>query len=219
MRETGKKSLLLFAGINGAGKTSLYDTIKSRTDLGVRVSLDEIAKSMGDWKDPAVQVRAGCEALLQVRELIKEGKTFNQETTLPGMVMVSQLSDAKKAGYTIVLYFVGVQGVEIAINRIKKLHGCIKFRYTVSGKRIYFKVKKRIERGGHGISEEVIRKRYVNMPKALSKILPLCDRAFFYDNTERFRQIAYIENNNFADIDPNLPDWFYYVTGRSNGKQ
>ena len=59
MRETGKKSLLLFAGINGAGKTSLYDTIKSRTDLGVRVSLDEIAKSMGDWKDPAVQVRAG----------------------------------------------------------------------------------------------------------------------------------------------------------------
>ena len=197
MRETGKKSLLLFAGINGAGKTSLYDTIKSRTDLGVRVSLDEIAKSMGDWKDPAVQVRAGCEALLQVRELIKEGKTFNQETTLPGMVMVSQLSDAKKAGYTIVLYFVGVQGVEIAINRVKK----------------------RIERGGHGISEEVIRKRYVNMPKALSKILPLCDRAFFYDNTERFRQIAYIENNNFADIDPNLPDWFYYVTGRRNGKQ
>ena len=158
MRETGKKSLLLFAGINGAGKTSLYDTIKSRTDLGVRVSL---------------------------------------ETTLPGMVMVSQLSDAKKAGYTIVLYFVGVQGVEIAINRVKK----------------------RIELGGHGISEEVIRKRYVNMPKALSKILPLCDRAFFYDNTERFRQIAYIENNNFADIDPNLPDWFYYVTGRSNGKQ
>ena len=79
MRETGKKSLLLFAGINGAGKTSLYDTIKSRTDLGVRVSLDEIAKSMGDWKDPAVQVRAGCEALLQVRELIKEGKTFNQD--------------------------------------------------------------------------------------------------------------------------------------------
>ena len=126
-----------------------------------------------------------------------QGRTFNQETTLPGMVMVSQLSDAKKAGYTIVLYFVGVQGVEIAINRVKK----------------------RIERGGHGISEEVIRKRYVNMPKALSKILPLCDRAFFYDNTERFRQIAYIENNNFADIDPNLPDWFYYVTGRSNGKQ
>ena len=65
-------------GINGAGKTSLYDTIKSRTDLGVRVSLDEIAKSMGDWKDPAVQVRAGCEALLQVRGLIKEGRTFNQ---------------------------------------------------------------------------------------------------------------------------------------------
>ena len=187
-----EKKVILFAGINGAGKTSLYNTIKSRTDLGVRVSLDDVAGDMGDWKDAVVQVRAGVVVMRQVAELIRQGITFNQETTLPGAVIVTQLTDAKKAGYTVVLYFVGVQGVDIAIDRVKK----------------------RMERGGHGISEEVIRKRYLNMPKALSKILPLCDRAFFYDNTDMFRQIAYIENNNFADIDPNLPDWFYYVTGR-----
>ena len=187
-----KKALLLFAGINGAGKTSLYNTVRSRTDLGVRVSLDDVARELGDWKDPVVQVRAGCVVLKQVSELIRQGQTFNQETTLPGAVIVTQLQEAKKAGYTVILYFVGVQGVEIAVDRVKK----------------------RMERGGHGISEEVIRKRYLNMPKALSRILPYCDRAFFYDNTEMFRQIAYIENNNFADIDPNLPEWFYYVTGR-----
>lgn len=187
-----KKSVLLFAGINGAGKTSLYNTVQSRTDLGVRVSLDDTVRLMGDWKDPVIQVKAGCAAIKQVSDLIKQGQTFNQETTLPGAVIVSQLQEAKKAGYTVILYFVGVQGVEIAIDRVKK----------------------RMERGGHGISEEVIRKRYLKMPKALSKILPLCDRAFFYDNTEMFRQIAYIENNNFADVDPNLPEWFYYVTGR-----
>ena len=191
MKEKEKK-VILFAGINGAGKTSLYDTIRSRTDLGVRISLDDVAGQMGDWKDPVVQVRAGVIVMRQVKEYIKNGITFNQETTLPGAVIVTQLSEAKKAGYTVILYFVGVQGVDIAIERVKK----------------------RIERGGHGISEEVIRKRYLNMPKALSKVLPLCDRAFFYDNTGMFRQIAYIENNNFADIDPNLPDWFYYVTGR-----
>lgn len=186
------KSLLLFAGINGAGKTSLYNTIKTRRDLGIRVSIDDNAENLGDWRDPVIQMRASCLAIKQVLAHIKNGVTFNEETTLPGVVVAKQLSEAKKAGYTVILYFVGVDGVETAVERVKK----------------------RMIKGGHGISEEVIRKRYLNMPGALSKILPLCDRAFFYDNTEMFRQIAYIENNNFADIDPNLPEWFYYVTGR-----
>ncbi len=192
MKNEGK-TFLLFAGINGAGKTSLYTTVRARRDLGVRVSIDDNVKSMGDWRDPVVQMRAGCIAIKDAMAYIKNGITFNEETTLPGSVIVKQLTEAKKAGFTIVLYFVGVNGVDIAIDRVKR----------------------RMERGGHGISEEVIRKRYTNMPKALSKVLPLCDRAFFYDNTEAFRQIAYIENNNFADVDPNLPEWFYYVTGRT----
>ena len=186
------KAMILFAGINGAGKTALYNTIMTRRDLGVRVSVDDNAEKLGDWRDPVVQMRAAYVAIKEVKDLIRNGVTFNEETTLPGAVIVKQLTEAKKEGYTVVLYFVGVEGVEVAINRVKR----------------------RLARGGHGISEEVIRKRYLNMPKALAKVLPLCDRAFFFDNTEMFRQIAYIENNNFADVDPNLPDWFYYVTGR-----
>ena len=110
MKEKERK-VILFAGINGAGKTSLYNTIRSRTDLGVRVSLDDVAGEMGDWKDAVVQVRAGVVVMRQVSEYIRNGVTFNQETTLPGAVIVTQLTDAKKAGYTVVLYFVGVQGV------------------------------------------------------------------------------------------------------------
>ena len=188
--------MLLFAGINGAGKTALYDTIRTRKDLGVRVNIDDNAKDLGDWRDPVTQMRAAYAAIKEVKEYIKKGVSFNEETTLPGAVIVKQINEAKKAGYTVVLYYVGVQGVDVAIDRIRK----------------------RMEKGGHGISEEVVRKRYLNMPKAISKVLPLCDRAFFYDNTEMFRQIAYIENNNFADVDQNLPEWFYYITGREKKK-
>lgn len=183
---------MLFAGINGVGKTSLYNVIKDKTQMGIRVSIDDYAESLGDWTDPVVQVKASCTALKEAYLNIKKGISFNQETTLPGMVIAKELSEARKYGYTVVLYFVGVEGVDLAIERVHR----------------------RIENGGHGVPDELILKRYINMPKALSKILPLCHWAFFYDNTEMFRQIASIENGSISDLDPNLPEWFYIMTGR-----
>ncbi len=190
-KEDEGKKMFLFAGVNGTGKTSLYATLKNKMNFGRRVSVDDIAKRLGDWRDPTVQVRAGCVALKEAKTCIALGQSFNQETTLPGAVIVKQLKAAKEAGFFITLYFVGVNGVEISIDRVKK----------------------RVEKGGHGISEEVIRKRYNTMPDALSKVLPYCDRAFFYDNTERFRQIACYEKGEFTDLDADLPAWFYFVTG------
>ena len=186
-----EKRLFLFAGVNGTGKTSLYHALKDTADFGVRVSVDDVAKTLGDWRDSAVQVRAGMIALKEAKEHIENGTSFHQETTLPGAIIEKQLRQAKERGFFVTLYYVGVNGVEISIDRVRK----------------------RVAKGGHGISEEVIRKRYNSMPRALSKILPLCDRAFFYDNTEMFRQIACIENNDFRDVDADLPAWFYFVTG------
>lgn len=45
----------LFAGINGAGKTSLYRVISEMVELGERVSIDERVKELGDWREPGVQ--------------------------------------------------------------------------------------------------------------------------------------------------------------------
>ena len=191
MTESPQKRIFLFAGVNGTGKTSLYSIIKDKTDLGRRISVDDIAKELGDWRDSAVQVRAGCIALKEAKRCISEGISFNQETTLPGAIIEKQLIEARKKGFFITLYYVGLNGVEPSIERVRR----------------------RVEKGGHGISDEVIRKRYNSMPSALAKILPLCDRAFFYDNTEMFRQIACIENNDFKDLDADLPAWFYFVTG------
>ena len=183
----------LFAGINGAGKTSFYRAIAEGMDLGERVSIDETAATLGSWLDPVIQVRAGRVALKQAFTHIDDGVTFNQETTLPGAVIVRQLREAKAAGFTVILYFLGVDRVETAIERVHR----------------------RVAKGGHGIPESLIRRRWENMPEALGKILPYCDLAYFYDNTERFRQIVLLEGDRLVDADPPLPDWFYYVTGRN----
>ena len=90
--------LTLFAGINGSGKTSLYRTISAAGDLGERVSIDETAERLGNWRDPVVQVRAGKIALQQANDYIDDAVSFNQETTLPGAVILRQLKAAKEKG-------------------------------------------------------------------------------------------------------------------------
>lgn len=189
--ESPDRSFFLFSGINGAGKTSLYAAINAREYLGERISIDSIAHSLGDWSDAAVQVRAGRMAIERVRACISEGRTFNQETTLPGAVIVKQIMAAREAGYKVTMHYVGVNSVDIAIDRVHA----------------------RIARGGHGISDEVIMRRWAGMPEALGKVMPLCDKVCFYDNTDLFRQIVMIEDGKLTDADPHLPDWFYYVTG------
>lgn len=180
----------IIAGINGAGKTSLYSIIKNVNELGQRVNIDEIAADNGDWHDTLVQIKAARAAINAIERYIEQGITFNQETTLPGPTIVKLVKKAKAVGYTVNLYFVGVDDIDTAIARVHK----------------------RVLMGGHGISDNVIRKRFEKMPKNLSNLLPLCDNAFFYDNTLKFRQIAIIQNNRFLDADRELPKWFRLIS-------
>lgn len=177
----------LFAGINGAGKTSLYRVISEMVELGERVSIDERVKELGDWREPGVQLRASIDSLRQGMRCIDEGRTFNQETTLPGAVLLRQLREAKARGFTVILYFLGIASVELAIERVNA----------------------RVARGGHGIPEGLIRRRHEQMPTALGKVLPYCDLAFFYDNTDMFRQVALFEGGEIVDADPVPPAWFF----------
>ena len=48
------KEFNIFAGIDGAGKTTLYfkqlETEKNK-NFGLRVNIDEIVQAIGDWKN------------------------------------------------------------------------------------------------------------------------------------------------------------------------
>ena len=52
------------------------------------------------------------------------------------------------------------------------------------------RVKIRINKGGHGVSEEDIERRYVETFKNLKDVLKYCDLAAFYDNTKNFHRFA-----------------------------
>ena len=180
---------ILFAGVNGAGKTSLYHVMKLTEPLGERISIDDIVKENGSWQDYILQIKAAKMAIDQMQKCIKERISFHHETTLPGKIVYKQLERSRSAGYRIILYYVGIDGIDTAIERVHR----------------------RVERGGHGIDDKAIIQRYNNMPANLRRILPLCDEAYFYDNTVRFRQVAIHREGIILDEDPLLPNWYQSI--------
>ncbi len=185
---TEKRTYTIIAGINGAGKTSLYNVIKQDEciDLGERVNIDEIVRRYGDWRDNLLQVKAAREAMRLITDHIEAGVSFHQETTLPGKSILRQVQKAKANGYRVRLFYVGVENVSVALERVHK----------------------RMEQGGHGLDDDIICRRFDKMKQNLAAIYPLCDKAVFYDNTTRFRQIAFFKDKIMLDCAHTLPQWF-----------
>lgn len=187
MIKAQNKTFFIIAGINGAGKTSLYRVLNQTEDLGVRVNIDELAlEHGGDWRDTKAQIYAGREAMSRIRRCINEGRSFHLETTLPGNSIIRQINFAKEHGFSVMLYFIGVDSVKVAIERVHL----------------------RMANGGHGIPDEFIIKRYNSLNENLKRVLPLCDGAILFDNTVKFRQIAFLEDKRLIDCDSDLPYWF-----------
>ena len=62
--DKNKPKAYIFAGVNGAGKTTLYyDKLEQGKHFGLRINIDEIVSSFGDWREQKDQFRASKIAL------------------------------------------------------------------------------------------------------------------------------------------------------------
>ena len=179
------KYFYIFAGVNGSGKSTLYKTNFLNKDIknSIRINTDEIVYSFGDWKSNIDQIKAGKIAIQLRNKCFLEEKSFNEETTLTGKTILKIIDKAKNLGYKIHLYYIGIGNPEIAKERVKN----------------------RIARGGHGISSNLIEKRYYESLQNLEKIIYQCDSIEIYDNSKKFIRIFYYEDiqvfeNNIAKV-------------------
>ena len=179
------KYFYIFAGVNGSGKSTLYKTnfLNQNIKNSIRINTDEIVYSFGDWKNSIDQIKAGKMAIQLRNKCFLEEKSFNEETTLTGKTILKIIDKAKNLGYKIHIYYIGIGNPEIAKERVKN----------------------RIARGGHGISSNLIEKRYYESLQNLEKILSKCDLIEIYDNSVKFYRIFYYEDkqvfeNNIAKV-------------------
>lgn len=174
------KLYTIIGGVNGCGKSSLTGTLKAeRNDLGTIIDPDKLSAKLGGYG------AGGRAAVQKINECLAKGLNFTQETTLAGARTERTIRRAKELGYTIRLYYVGLDSLEESLLRIEN----------------------RVRKGGHDISRQDVERRYAGRFEALAKVLPYCDEACFFDNDNGFVEVARYQNGELLTITPNPPEW------------
>ena len=179
----------IIAGVNGVGKSTLFNAGHFEIDTNsVRVNSDELIHQEynNNWQDEVIQIKAGKEILKLVQNCISKNISFNQETTLAGKNILRSIIKVKELGYCISLHYVGLESPDLAIERVHQ----------------------RVEKGGHGIDEKIIRERYVKSFVNLREILPLCDNINIYDNTQSLYTVLTVRERKIKYLNDNIPTYF-----------
>ncbi|MCL2362331.1 MAG: zeta toxin family protein [Defluviitaleaceae bacterium] len=184
------KTYTVFAGVNGAGKSTFHRVLKR--DFGIRINVDEIIREQfnNDWSNPQIQMNAGRIAIRLINESLKGDTSFNQETTLTGRTIITNIKKAKANGFEVVLYYVGLESVGLSIERVAI----------------------RVANGGHGIPVEDLQRRYSNSFENLKLVMPLCDKVYIYDNSTDntrggFNPLIIIQNGKVVLLDKGCPQY------------
>lgn len=148
-----KPEVVVFAGPNGSGKSTVTELLKPPMDY---INADEIKKYLKCSDLEAAQL-----AEKQREDHIKQMSEFCFETVLSTERNIKLLEKAKEKGYFIRCYY--ILTADPAIN--------------------IWRVKSRVESGGHDVPEEKIIQRYDRALELIKELVKICDICHIYDNS------------------------------------
>jgi len=158
------KEIYIIAGPNGSGKTTfaklfLPDYVKCQNF----VNADLIAQGLAPFEPRAAAIKAGKLVLQQINEYTCKNVTFAFETTLSGESYLTLLTNLKKKGYILHLFFLWIPSPELAIARIKD----------------------RVAEGGHNVPAEDVHRRFTRgIYNFLNLYETLFDSWMLFDNSK-----------------------------------
>lgn len=162
-----KPKLIIIAGPNGSGKTSVTGKILEHEWIEgcLYINPDNIARDeFGDWNSPEAVMKAARRAEELRENCLKNKKGILFETVLSADDKLSFIQRAKDSGYFIRLFFVGTDSPTINASRIAT----------------------RVMEGGHDVPISKIISRYSKSIANCAKISTIVDRLYVYDNSENF---------------------------------
>lgn len=172
----------IIAGVNGSGKSSFTGSFSCfDKKLGTVVDADGItARNGGD------KLAGGKEAVTRIEHFLENRLDFTQETTLSGIKTLRTIKKARALGYDVRMFYIAVGSSEENVKRIKN----------------------RVEKGGHDIPEETVRRRFDTRFADLLKVLEFCDTAVFFDNENGFVKVGEYSNGKLSGFGDYMPEWF-----------
>jgi predicted ABC-type ATPase len=158
--------VIIIAGPHGAGKTTFASEYLPKAQQQFEfVNADEIARNLVEGNSPQQQadMRAARAMLDRIETLAKAGADFALETTLATLTYARKIPLWRKVGYTVSLIYLRLPAVEVSIERVRR----------------------RVDAGGHSISEEIIRRRFDRSIISLEKVYKqLVDEWYVWDSRE-----------------------------------
>jgi predicted ABC-type ATPase len=131
----------IIAGPNGAGKTTFAREYRlAKETRSVFVNADEIARELDNQglTQEQIDFRSARNMLERIDDLVDAGAEFMFETTLATLSYARKISLWRRSGYSVSLIYLRLPSVEDSVARVRR----------------------RVEAGGHGIPEDVIRRRF-----------------------------------------------------------
>ncbi len=159
-----RPSIYVIAGVNGAGKSSVAGETFRQSGADY-YNPDEAARRLVTANPRLNQTEANSaawhEGVRLLKRSIDERLDFAFETTLGANTIPRLLTEAANAGIEIYVWYVGLESPELHIARVKA----------------------RVARGGHDISEKDIRRRYQHSRLNLIELLPFLRALRIFDNS------------------------------------
>lgn len=164
-----KPNLIIIAGPNGSGKTSVTNKILQHewTEGCIYINPDLIAQDkFGDWNSPDAVLNA-----VKYAEKLREDCLINKqslifETVLSGDDKIDYIIRAKKNGFFIRLFFIGTDSPIINAGRIAR----------------------RVMEGGHDVPISKVISRYSKSISNCCISLKIVDRTYIYDNSVEYSE-------------------------------
>lgn len=134
-----RPSIVVIAGPNGAGKsTAAPALLRGALHVSEFVNADVIARGLSAFDPDSVAITAGRIMLRRLDELASKRVSFAFETTLASRHFARWIAKLKAEGFDFHLAFLWLPDPDAAVLRVAT----------------------RVRMGGHGVPEDVIRRRY-----------------------------------------------------------
>jgi predicted ABC-type ATPase len=176
--------VVALAGPNGAGKSTFFEAYLARTGLYF-VNADILALSLGTGAYAAAELADKLR-----RELIGQRESFIFETVFSDPVAdkLAFLKETERAGYIVVLIFIGISGPEVSDMRVAM----------------------RVAAGGHDVPTQKLKERFPRTLKNLKRALTELANVWVYDNSDLergYRLVARIDGGEKIELYGRVPDW------------
>ena len=182
--------IVALAGPNGAGKTTFYHSHLRHAALRF-INADVFARELS--LDPYV---AADLANSLRREFVKRRESFVFETVFSDPVgdKLAFLKEAAKAGYTVVLCFIGISDPEMSEERVAM----------------------RVSQGGHDVPSDKLQLRFPRTMSNLAVAIRELPHVLIFDNGDLstpYRQVAVFEHGRLAFSKAPFPEWLQPLLG------